>query len=116
MTNHTSSFQERVEEEVKRLELLVDEAAEADRIFHEAWQKETRSFLRAAAYKQTETYKQTLQKFYETLEHVHAAVQTEVLLEAIKTGHPTPAQLVTAFAYLKLKKRHFRSGYMKETI
>jgi len=47
---------------------------------------------------------------------VHAAVQTETLIEALKTGHPSEAQLVTAFAYLQLKKRHFRSGYNREAI
>jgi hypothetical protein len=105
------SFARSFSAEIQRLAPLFEAAEIADREFHEA-RKEAVATLSVGQYKNTERYRQTLDRFYEATQAIDRMIST-ALVQA-KLGDS--AQLPALFAYLALPGRFFRSGYQRANI
>ncbi|MBU1086068.1 MAG: hypothetical protein KKD05_00955 [Candidatus Omnitrophica bacterium] len=68
----------------------------------------------AAEYKETEIYNKALTSFSDGIEKIGESIK--IPLEKLETGNYSEEELVTIFAYLKVRKQYFRSGYFKERI
>lgn len=97
--------------EASRLRPLLREAADLHQEFKARWDEGAAS-MGATAYKETAVYGQTLERFNAAQKRLEAA--SLPILEALRAGDVEA--VVAALAFLSLKYRPFRSGYLSQQI
>lgn len=105
------SFTECFESELQRLTPLFTAAERADREFHKAWKEGCRE-LGCFAYKQTDRYGCTLDRFHLATQGIDGVVSAAFIQAKLGDETQTP----TLFAYIALPGRYFRSGYRRADI
>jgi hypothetical protein len=105
------SFAQEVKAEIQHLGPVFAAAEKADKEFHQAW-KEGLAKVGAGQYKQTDRYRDTLERF-----HAATRIIDEIVLTAfVQARLGDLAQLPSLFAYIALPGRYFRSGYQRAGI
>jgi hypothetical protein len=105
------SFTQDFHDQCQHLMPLLAAAEKADKDFHTNWKVGLQEFG-AIRYKQTDRYRQTLNRFQQATQAIDKIVS--VAFTQAKVGDHT--QVPILFAYIALPDRYFRSGYQRASI
>jgi len=100
-----------VQDEVERLTPLMRDAEQAHRDFKAHWTQGAES-MGWRTYKQTEVYGRTLEKYQDAQRRLEEAEGQ--ILRSVQTG--TREGVWSALAYLSIRHRPFRSGYLTQRL
>ena len=106
------SFRGNMDKIYYELESLAKRAGDAHKDFRKKWAEGCKACGGYAQYKKTPQYEGSLEHFRTETDNVWKIIKHA--FEHLSEGGTE--DMAAAFAYLKIKSRHFRSGYTKENL
>lgn len=105
---NSRDLKNKVEDRYEQLLSLAEAAHKSNQRFRDEWKK---GFLeKGIQYKLSDLYKETLAEFRKDQDAIGNILES--LMERLQ--HGDLSEITTALAFLKVKERFFRSGYLKK--